>query len=104
MASDGGLRGAVQAGGRPPSYLAWRLIGHFTDAAFRGKSEALGINPYDLTPERACDLIFWWLQENCDAKEWDKVRAKLEVPPPGYTGSLAGTVWDHDEMLAGYEQ
>lgn len=42
--------------------------------------------------------------ENTDDKKWDAVRARLEVPPPGYTGSLKGTVWDHDEMLKGYEQ
>lgn len=28
----------------------------------------------------------------------------LEVPPPGYTGSLKGTVWDHEEIIKGYEQ
>lgn len=46
----------------------------------------------------------WWLEENRDEKEWDKVRSKLEVPPPGYTGSLKGTVWDEDEIIKGYEQ
>jgi hypothetical protein len=29
---------------------------------------------------------------------------KFEIPPPGYTGSLAGTSWDQDTMLDDYNQ
>lgn len=32
------------------------------------------------------------------------VVAKFEIPPPGYTGSLKGTSWDDEAVLAGYNQ
>jgi hypothetical protein len=57
-----------------------------------------------MTLVRVCDLVFWWIQEGLEEKEWDKVRSRLEIPPPEYTGSLKGTVWDHDAMLEGYRQ
>lgn len=34
----------------------------------------------------------------------DKEKSMLELPPPGYTGSLKGTEWDDSAMLAGYRQ
>ena len=35
-----------------------------------------------------------------DEADAHQVRAKLEVPPPGYRGSLRGTSWDDDAMLS----
>lgn len=46
----------------------------------------------------------WWMRENHDDKQWFSVRAKLEVPPKGYKGSLAGTGWDDDVILSEYDQ
>lgn len=46
----------------------------------------------------------WWIKEGREENEWVVVRAKLEVPPKGYTGSLAGTGWDPDVMLSEYDQ
>ncbi len=58
-----------------------------------------------MTPGRLCDLIFYWMREGCkDENEWYKTRSQFEVPPLGYTGSLAGTGWDQDVMLDEYQQ
>lgn len=46
----------------------------------------------------------WWMREQRDEKEWYSFRAKLEVPPKGYTGSLKGTGWDQDVMLDEYDR
>lgn len=46
----------------------------------------------------------FWMREACDPKKWDAERAKFEIPPPGYTGDLTGTVWDPDAVLATYDQ
>lgn len=48
--------------------------------------------------------MMWWMREGRTDKEWFEFRAKLEVPPPGYTGSLKGTGWDQDTMLEEYRQ
>jgi hypothetical protein len=45
-----------------------------------------------------------WMREATDPKKWDAERARFEVPPPGYTGSLEGTVWDDDAVLDTYNQ
>jgi hypothetical protein len=44
------------------------------------------------------------MQESADPKKWDAQRARFEVPPQGYTGSLKGTVWDPDAVLETYNQ
>jgi hypothetical protein len=44
------------------------------------------------------------MREGREEKDWFLSRAKLEVPPLGYTGSLAGTGWDQDTMLSEYDQ
>lgn len=36
--------------------------------------------------------------------DMSKTRSMLEVPDPGYTGSLKGTSWDPDLLLEGYRQ
>lgn len=55
-----------------------------------------------MRPGRICDLIDYWIMEGRDEKNAMKTRAMLEMPPPGYTGSLRNTVWDTDAMLADY--
>lgn len=55
-----------------------------------------------MTPGRICDLLYYWIMQGRDETDMQKTRAMLEMPPPGYTGSLAGTVWDPAAMLAGY--
>lgn len=45
-----------------------------------------------------------WIMEGAEEKKRDAVRARFEVPPPGYTGSLRGTVWDEDAVLRTYDQ
>lgn len=57
-----------------------------------------------MTPGRICDLMMHWILEGRSAADMDKTRAMIELPPPGYTGSLRGTSWDPDAMLAGYTQ
>lgn len=57
-----------------------------------------------MTPGRICDLMMHWILEGRSAADMDKTRAMIELPPPGYTGSLRGTSWDPDAMLAGYKQ
>lgn len=44
------------------------------------------------------------MMERLDDKQRFTALSKLEVPDPGYTGSLKGTSWDPDEILQGYEQ
>lgn len=45
----------------------------------------------------------YWLMSDCkDQDEWEKVRAQVEMPPPNYTGTLTGTVWDPAAMAAEY--
>lgn len=51
-----------------------------------------------MTPGRLCDLMQYWIMNG----RTDVERAQFEVPPPGYRGSLRGTVWDPDAMLSGY--
>lgn len=46
----------------------------------------------------------WWMREGREERDWFLTRAKLEVPPVGYTGSLRGTGWDQDTMLTEYDQ
>lgn len=46
----------------------------------------------------------FWLTEGREQKDAFVARSKLEVPPPGYAGSLAGTGWDQDVMLDEYNQ
>jgi hypothetical protein len=47
----------------------------------------------------------WWSMSNHASQEKAEAwRAKFEVPPPGYNGSLEGTVWADDRMMDGYEQ
>lgn len=46
----------------------------------------------------------WWLAEGKEQKDAFVARSKFELPPPGYTGSLAGTGWDPDVMLDEYDQ
>jgi hypothetical protein len=37
-----------------------------------------------------------------EAKDSDRQRSMIEMPPPGYAGSLAGTVWDDGAVVAAY--
>lgn len=46
----------------------------------------------------------FWLTEGREQTDAFVARSKLEVPPPGYTGSLAGTGWDQDVMVDEYDQ
>lgn len=45
----------------------------------------------------------WWITENRTEAEIIKTKAILELPPAGFSGSLAGTEWDPDAMLADFE-
>lgn len=45
----------------------------------------------------------WWMREHRDEKEWYAFRAKLEVPPLNYKGSLKGTSWDDEVILSEYD-
>lgn len=56
-----------------------------------------------MTPGRLADLLFYWILNGRDDADANVVRGKLELPPPGYTGSLRGTSWDPDAMLAAYQ-
>jgi len=49
-------------------------------------------------------LIMWWLMEGKSETEWFAYRARIEVPPRGYTGSLVGTSWDDGVILEEYGQ
>lgn len=55
-----------------------------------------------MTPGRLCDLMMYWILDRREATDVAITRAKVEMPPPGYSGSLRGTVWDPDAMLASY--
>lgn len=56
-----------------------------------------------MIPNRICDLLMHWILNQPDIDK-EATRAKLELPPPGYTGSLRGTAWDPDAILDGYRQ
>lgn len=43
------------------------------------------------------------MQEGRKEEDAVKTISMFEVPPLGYTGSLKGTSWDPDAMLAGYD-
>lgn len=45
-----------------------------------------------------------WILDGREEADREKTQAMLELPPMGYTGSLAGTSWAPDQMLAGYQQ
>lgn len=48
--------------------------------------------------------MMYWVLDGRDEADQVKTRSKLEIPPRGYTGSLAGTSWDPDVILEGYKQ
>lgn len=49
-------------------------------------------------------MFMFWISEGREQREAFIARSKVEVPPPGYAGSLAGTGWDPDVMLDEYSQ
>lgn len=55
-----------------------------------------------MTPSRLCDLLHYWILDGRSEADMNKTQGMLEMPPPGYVGSLRGTVWDHDVMVSSY--
>jgi hypothetical protein len=45
----------------------------------------------------------YWILDGRSEADAHKIRAQLEVPPPGYRGSLRGTSWDDSAMLRDFE-
>lgn len=70
---------------------------------YAGRLVALRVPVEDLTVREYVALTYYLLFENLDEKGRNKLQITLETPPPGYKGSLAGTMWDDDDMLAAYE-
>lgn len=72
------------------------------DEYVTGRAISSGIRIGELEPDEVCDLIFYWIADGKDEAEQMRARGKFEVPPRGYRGSLTGTVWDPDSMLADF--
>lgn len=45
----------------------------------------------------------FWIADGREPKDAFTIRSKLEIPPPGYTGTLVGTGWDQDTMVDEYD-
>jgi len=74
------------------------------DAPLRGRMINSGVDWRKLRVQDLVDLIYFWLVEGRDEADAMKTLSKFEVPPPGYAGSLAGTLWDPETMIDAYQR
>jgi len=74
------------------------------DSPLRGRMISIGVDWRSLPVRDLVDLVYYWLVEGRSEADAMKVLSKFEVPPPGYSGSLAGTSWDPDTMLDAYQR
>lgn len=71
------------------------------EEAVNGRIISQGIDADRLGAGDLCDLILFWLIEGEeDEGKAMRKKAKFEVPPKGYRGSLRGTSWDPDVLAA----
>ena len=83
--------------------MTLRLLSLLNEKEWLGRLVALRIKYERLVLREYVALAYHLLYWELDPKDRNRHQMLLETPPPGYHGTLVGTMWDEDDMLSAYE-
>lgn len=70
--------------------------------SFNGWCISQGVDCQELHPADFCDLVYYWLSKDLEAKERHRLDMDLTTPPANIAPSEDDPMWSDDALLASW--